>query len=91
MISVEIFEGDDPQERSVNGRTYREQTAHLHVDGSRFPKEFKVNLPPDAPGYSPGKYTLDSSSFEINKYGGLEINRYRLRLSPLAVRAAKTG
>lgn len=85
MIEIEINSNDcQIQTRTVNGkngsRTIHEQQAYLHT-GAAYPVPFKLSLRNAADAYPSGKYTLDPSSFQVNQFGGLELNRFEIRLT----------
>lgn len=65
------------------------QRAGLMQGGFALP----FDVPVDAGGgYPVGDYTLAPESFRLNQYGGLELNRYELKLVPLRAAApAKAG
>lgn len=87
MLKVEILKDHDaPISRSINTRngpkTIHEQKAYAHFGGA-FPVEFKLPLDSPADAYPVGKYTLSPTSFQVNQFGSLEINRFDIRLVQL--------
>ena len=87
MLKIELNPNDcQIQTRSVNGkngaRTIHEQTAYFHTGGA-YPLPFKRALRSPADAYPSGEYTLDPSSFQVNAFGGLELNRFEIRLTPI--------
>ncbi|WP_421711326.1 single-stranded DNA-binding protein [Alcanivorax sp.] len=87
MLEIELNTNDcQIQTRSVNGkngqRTIHEQQAYLHT-GAAYPIPFKLSIRNAAEAYPSGKYTLHPSSFQVNQFGGLELNRFEMRLVPI--------
>lgn len=87
MLKIEIIKDHEaPISRTINTRngqkTIHEQTAYAHFGGA-FPVEFKIPLDSPASAYPIGKYTLAPSSFQVNQYGSLEVNRFDMRLVQL--------
>lgn len=77
MINIEIESNhvDVRSGTSNSGQPYtiRNQMAWLH-NGKKYPTEFKVRLDPDQAAYPAGKYTIDPSSFYVDKYNSLAIS-----------------
>lgn len=69
--------GDKPS------RTVFEQKAYAHLGGV-FPVEFKITHDDHNNAYDIGKYQLAGSSFKVNQYGQLELDRFGLALNPYA-------
>ena len=63
--------------------TFYEQKAYAHTGGV-FPVEFKINLNSHTEAYPIGKYQLAPSSFKLNRFGQLELDRYGMKLIPYA-------
>ncbi|CAH8186285.1 single-stranded DNA-binding protein [Vibrio aestuarianus] len=89
MLKIEIFkENENLQIRTIPGkdgkqpRTIYEQTAYAYL-GGKFPVEMKLNLEEGQPPHVAGFYTVHSSSFVINNFGGLELKRFGLLLTSL--------
>jgi hypothetical protein len=53
--------------------------AHL---GGVFPVEIKIPLQSGTHANPIGVYTVANSSFKVNQYGGLELNRWEITLVP---------
>jgi len=86
-IEIELNTNDcQVQSRKVNGkngpREIHEQRAYFHTGGA-YPTPFNLSLRDPSQAYPSGKYTLDPSSFQVNGYGGLELNRFEIRLVPI--------
>jgi hypothetical protein len=69
--------GDKP------ARTVFEQKAYVHTGGV-FPVEFKITHDDHNNAYAIGKYQLAPSSFKVNQYGQLELDRFGTKLVPYA-------
>jgi hypothetical protein len=56
--------------------------------GEDHPLVFAITVPEGRP-YAPGDYVLDQASFRNNRFGGLELDPYQIKLVPMkAVKAA---
>ncbi len=89
MLKIEVFpENAVIQTRTMPGkdgkppRTFYEQTAYAYL-GGKFPVEMKLSLEEGQPAYAAGEYTVHSSSYVINNFGGLELKRFGLLITPL--------
>ena len=89
MLKIEVFkENENIQTRTIPSRdnkparTIYEQTAYAYL-GGKFPVEMKLSLQEGQPAYASGNYTIHSSSFIINTYGGLELKRFGLLIDPI--------
>lgn len=89
MLKIEIFpENVNIQTRSIPakenkpGRTIYEQTAYAYL-GGKFPVEMKLSLDENQPAYAEGEYTVHSSSYLVNNFGGLELKRFGLMITPV--------
>ena len=92
-ITVEIIEGHHlPISKTIKEKTYYSQKAYIDLGGP-FPVEF--DLPIEAPvNANPiGKgYVLCPSSFKVNQYGNLELDKYNTKIiRPLPHNAATKG
>ena len=63
-------------------RTVYEQQAYAHLGGV-FPVMFKITHEDHNAAYPVGKYKISDSSFKINQYDQLELDRFNFRLVPL--------
>lgn len=91
MLEIELNPNDcQIQTRLINGkngqRTIHEQQAYLHT-GAAYPIPFKLSIRNASEAYPSGKYTLHPSSFQVNQFGGLELNRFEIRLVPMKAQA----
>ncbi|HCD12817.1 single-stranded DNA-binding protein [Shewanella sp.] len=89
MLKIEIFPDDVklntraiPPKDGKPGRTLHEQVAYVHL-GGKFPVQMKLQVDEAMP-YVAGTYTVDSSSFMVNNFGGLELRRFGMKIVPLA-------
>ncbi|MEI8658314.1 single-stranded DNA-binding protein [Vibrio sp. Hal054] len=64
------------------GRTIYEQIAYAHL-GGKFPIEMKLTLEKNQDPYAAGTYTLHSSSYVVNNFGGLELKRFGMLIESL--------
>lgn len=91
MLKIEVFpENVNIQSRTIPGkegkpgRAIYEQIAYAYL-GGKFPVEMKLSLEENQPAYIAGEYTVHSSSFTVNNYGGLELKRFGLTIEPFEV------
>lgn len=89
MLKIEIFEEDErlitrtiPGKEGKSPRTIFEQRAYAYL-GGKFPVEMKLSLDEGQPAYAAGIYTVHSSSYVVNNFGGLELKRFGMLISPL--------
>jgi len=81
---IEIFpENAQKCVKNVKGNNYYYQRAYLILSTTKFPVEFELSLNDSAPANLPGRYSLSDSSFRVNQYGSLEINRFDMTLVPV--------
>lgn len=87
MLKIEIFpENVNFLTRTIPGkdgkasRTIYEQTAYAYL-GGKFPVEMKLSLDDGQSAYEAGQYTVHSSSYVVNNYGGLELKRFGLKIT----------
>jgi len=89
MLTIEVFSDDvEIKSRTMPGkdgkppRTIHEQDAYAYL-GGKFPTLMKLQLEEGQPAYVAGKYTIHSSSFIVNNFGGLELKRFGQMIQPL--------
>ncbi|WP_144207727.1 single-stranded DNA-binding protein [Shewanella donghaensis] len=89
MLKIEVFQEDIqvisrtmPPKDGKPGRTFHEQTAYAYL-GGKFPVQMKLQIEDPNKLYEAGEYQIDSSSFIINNFGGLELKRYGQSFSKL--------
>lgn len=89
MLKIEIFpEHERISTRTIPGkdgkpaRNIYEQIAYVYL-GGKFPVEMKLSIEEGQPPYASGDYTVHSSSFTVNNFGGLELKRFGLLIEPL--------
>ncbi|MFB2718789.1 single-stranded DNA-binding protein [Shewanella xiamenensis] len=89
MFKIEVFQEDVtvsarnmPLKDGKPGRTIYEQIAYAHL-GGKFPVQMKLQVESPANVYPAGEYQIDSSSFVINNFGGLELKRFGLKIIPI--------
>lgn len=91
MLKIEVFQEDarvntrttKPKDDKP-GREIYEQDAYAYL-GGKFPVQMKLQLEKDQTPYGAGLYTIHSSSFVINNFGGLELKRFGQMITPLEV------
>lgn len=88
MLKIEIFPEDVtvtarnmPPKEGKLGRTIYEQSAYAYL-GGKFPVQMKLQVEDPAKAYPAGEYQIDSSSFVVNNFGGLELKRFGLTITP---------
>ncbi|MGO2498402.1 MAG: single-stranded DNA-binding protein [Vibrio litoralis] len=91
MLKIEVFPEDEKFiTRTIQGkdgkppRNIYEQTAYAYL-GGKFPVQMKLSLDEGQPAYVAGTYSVHSSSYLVNNFGGLELKRYGLLIEPLEV------
>lgn len=88
IMLIEIFQENSQKcVKSVKDNNFYYQVAYLHLESTKFPVEFQLSLGSNDPAYIPGKYTLSDSSFRVNQYGSLELNRFAMQLIPLVTQS----
>ena len=87
MFKIEVFQEDVtvngrnmPGKDGKPGRTIYEQIAYAHL-GGKFPVQMKLQVSDPSQPYTAGEYEVDSSSYVINNFGGLELKRFGLKLT----------
>lgn len=89
MLKIEVF----PEDTKVDVRTIRakddkparqihEQVAYAYL-GGKFPVQIKLSLDESQPPYPAGVYTPDCESYIVNSYGGLELRKFGIKITPL--------
>ncbi|ELM6646146.1 G5P family DNA-binding protein [Vibrio vulnificus] len=91
MLKIEIFkENEALKTRTIQGkegkpsRTIYEQIAYAYL-GGKFPVEMKLSLEEGQPPYVAGIYTVHSSSYVVNNFGGLELKKYGLTIEAVEI------
>lgn len=91
MLKIEIFQEDTtiqtrviPGKEGKSPRTIYEQTAYAYL-GGKFPVQMKLSLDEGQVAYASGEYTVHSSSYIVNNFGGLELKRFGLLITPLVI------
>ena len=80
IMKIEIFQDDVKIEHksgvsAKTGKPYNiyNQRAYFHSPDSKFPLAFKLDLEQGQPPYEAGIYTLDDSSFYVDRFGSLSM------------------
>lgn len=91
MLKIEIFPEDvKTTTRNIKGkdgkpdRALYEQEGYAYL-GGKFPTLMKLSIEEGQPPYVAGIYTVHSSSFVVNNFGGLELKRFGLLIEPLEI------
>jgi|TARA_R100001143_G_C3296885_1_gene103805 hypothetical protein len=60
---------------SAKGKDYQihEQAALMFKEGSRYPDKVKVVVVDGQSAYQPGRYTLHQDSFQVSRFGAIEL------------------
>ncbi|MCU8094330.1 G5P family DNA-binding protein [Shewanella sp. SM20] len=89
MLKIELFQEDVtvtarnmPPKDGKPGRTIYEQRAYAYL-GGKFPVQMKLQVEDPTKTYQAGEYQVDSSSFVVNNFGGLELKRFGLTITPI--------
>jgi hypothetical protein len=80
-MNVSIIEGfHQPATKTIKENTFYEQKAYADFEGP-YPVEFKIALNAPVDAYPIGSdYELDPSSYKVNQYGNLELDRFNIKL-----------
>ncbi|QFU22788.1 G5P family DNA-binding protein [Shewanella eurypsychrophilus] len=97
MLKIEVFQEDiNVNTRTMQpkdgkpGRTIYEQTAYAYL-GGKFPVQMRLQVNSPAEAYLAGEYEVDNSSFIVNNFGGLELKRFGLTMSPITKHASSSA
>lgn len=84
-MNISILDGFHlPKSRQVKENTFYSQTAYADMGGA-FPVAFEIPLETPAHAYPIGNdYVLSPSSFKVNQYGNLELNRFQIKLDRIS-------
>lgn len=96
MLKIEVFQEDVtvtarnmPPKDGKPGRTIYEQRAYAYL-GGKFPVQMKLQVEDPTKTYQAGEYQVDSSSFVVNNFGGLELKRFGLTITPISPSISST-
>ncbi|MCK7636166.1 MULTISPECIES: G5P family DNA-binding protein [unclassified Shewanella] len=96
MLKIEVFQEDVtvtarnmPPKDGKPGRTIYEQRAYAYL-GGKFPVQMKLQVEDPTKTYPAGEYQIDSSSFVVNNFGGLELKRFGLTITPITPSISST-
>lgn len=86
---IEVFqENTNKCVKTVGDNDFHFQVAYLHLESTKFPVEFQLSLGRSDSAYPAGMYSLSDSSFRVNQYGSLELNRFAMKLIPVVSAAS---
>jgi hypothetical protein len=87
MLKIEVFQEDVsviarsmPPKDGKPGRAIYEQIAYAYL-GGKFPVQMKIQVSDPSQPYTAGEYEIDSSSYVVNNFGGLELKRFGLKIT----------
>lgn len=86
-MKIEIVSADVREQSGVSqktGKNYhiRKQQAFAHLDGQRYPVSFVLNVSHDCQPYAAGFYSIDDTSFYVDRFGRLGLPQ-ELKLVPV--------
>lgn len=81
IVSSEIREQSGVSQKTQKPYHIRKQQAFAHLEGNKYPVAFTLNVPNDRQPYSPGFYSIDESTFYVDRFGGLAISQ-EMKLIP---------
>jgi hypothetical protein len=96
MLKIEVFQEDVsviarsmPPKDGKPGRAIYEQIAYAYL-GGKFPVQMKLQVSDPTQPYLAGEYGIDTSSFVVNNFGGLELKRFGLTLTAVSKTTANS-
>lgn len=81
IVSSEIREQAGTSQKTGKPYHIRKQQAFAHLEGQKYPVSFVLNVPNDRQPYTSGFYSIDETSFYVDRFGGLGLSQ-ELRLVP---------
>lgn len=86
VIRIKIGQAQGREIKLKTGQVKQvaEQVGYIDVDDEVRKFRIPVDVANGQKPYEPGLYVLSASSFEVGQFRDLGINRYELRLMPLA-------
>jgi len=79
LIKVEMVGGVEKREfrNKTTGdlMSFRDQTGYVFLNGGKYPEKASFSLGEEGPPYDEGEYWLSAGSFQIGRYGNLELKR----------------
>ena len=81
ILSSEVTEHSGVGKTSGKPFHMRKQKAFAHLEGQKYPIEFVLNVPNDRQPYAPGFYTIDETTFYVDKFRGLALSQ-EMKLVP---------
>lgn len=88
-LPVIKIDADDAkyETRTLGQRQVKQQFGYVQL-GDKYPVKIKFNLPDGRENaYGEGEYVIDLDSYEVGKYGNLQLNPFSLSLSRLVTPA----
>lgn len=97
MIRIEVADTNVIRREIASKRTGEVFTVYGQAGyldkGDKYPVRFEIPLDRKNPApYPVGMYTFDASSFRLNQFGSLELDRYNVKLNripPVVLQALK--
>ena len=90
IVSAEIREQSGVSQKTGKNYHIRKQQAFAHLEGQKYPVAFVLNVPNDRQPYLPGFYSIDDTTFYVDKFGGLSVSQ-EIKLVPAGVTQSKTS
>lgn len=84
IVSNEIREQSGNSQKTGKAYHIRKQSAFAHLEGSKYPIAFTLNVPNDRKPYEPGMYQLVETNFYVDRFGALSLSQ-ELVLTPARV------
>lgn len=82
IVSSEIREQAGTSQKTGKSYYIRKQQAFAHLDGQKYPVAFVLHVPNDRQPYVPGFYSIDETSFYVDRFGALGLFQ-ELKLVPV--------
>jgi hypothetical protein len=78
MLQIEVHTSDvrsfNWSDKKGQQRTGYKQIAWVRLPGAPYPKEIQIRVDDPSKAFAPGAYTLDPSSYWIDRYGSLQVS-----------------
>lgn len=88
IVSADVREISGTSSKTGKAYNMKKQDAYVHLDGQKYPVKFEFTLEDKATPYAPGWYSLDESSYFVDRFSNLQLGG-TLKLTPTQqVRAA---
>lgn len=88
-MQIEVKSTNTKTEKTKNDTIRHKQQVALLGQGD-YPLPFWIDIPEGRP-YQPGLYTFSPDTFRNNRFGGIEMDPYGIKLVPLGEKAVKAA